>query len=750
MKHKVTSRIGAALLALCLLVSLFAIPAMAADVADATISTDKLCSLTLYKYDWTNASKDGVWDESYVSTGQQDANVERILGKATRTGDPDGNMSSPLENGDYSNGYAIQGVEFSYLRVADIVTFTESANDQHPDYNLTQVLYGFQKTKAADLLTALGLGNGAGRYENADSTDKLDHSCWYYTSDTLNAALSDALAKDSTAVKNALEDYILANRGTDASTGGAMPLTSQDGWTNVTGLKVGLYLLVETRVPEMVTSTTAPFFVSLPMTTVDGGYGKTGEANVTTGGHDWIYSVTLYPKNETGIVTLEKTLREANKDTGKNNGSTDDITDGYSHNATASAGDVIDYQIISTLPSITSAATNLSVYSFRDTLSAGLSYVGGDVKMEWYTDKACTNLVSTWDESSGMFDVEINAKTNVMDIVMTDAGLAEINKRAAEAGNANGTDYAGYSNYTLRITYTAKVDSDASFVYGDQGNENTVTLTWKRTSSQYYDMLTDDAHVYSYGLNLTKVFSNQDSETAEENGLFDHVHFKVYNDTDGYYVQATLNEDEGVYYVTGHTDKESQATVFVPVTAYPGTDSEAYGQIIIKGLEDDAYTVTELETANGYTLLKDSIHFTITAVEDDARACGVYEDEAKLGVYQNDGHYYFEGCPDLPLANIPQVQLAHVLLSASATVDGNQVTMLNDTDPVTGEDRDSANALVPAKVVNRPGVNLPPTGEVTNILLPLSGAFLVCVGVTCFCILFFKRKKEEDAADSGV
>lgn len=35
----------------------------------------------------------------------------------------------------------IKGVEFSYLRVADIVTFTESANDQHPEYNQTMVLY---------------------------------------------------------------------------------------------------------------------------------------------------------------------------------------------------------------------------------------------------------------------------------------------------------------------------------------------------------------------------------------------------------------------------------------------------------------------------------------------------------------------------------------------------------------------------------------------------------------------------------
>lgn len=106
---------------------------------------------------------------------------------------------------------------------------------------------------------------------------------------------------------------------------------------------LGLYLVVETYVPENVFQTTAPFFVSLPMTAIDG--------------QDWNYDVTVYPKNETDMPTLEKTLRESKPDTGKHNGATDDITDGYAHTGTGSDGDVVDYQIISTLPTITSNAT---------------------------------------------------------------------------------------------------------------------------------------------------------------------------------------------------------------------------------------------------------------------------------------------------------------------------------------------------------------------------------------------------------
>ena len=120
--------------------------AFAAEVDDATIDTDANCSLTIWKYDWTNALKDGVWNEdSFTSTGWRESYVEEILGEAVREGDANGETDNPLGNGQNANGYAIKGVEFSYLRVADIVTFTESANDQHPDYNQTMVLYGFNK-----------------------------------------------------------------------------------------------------------------------------------------------------------------------------------------------------------------------------------------------------------------------------------------------------------------------------------------------------------------------------------------------------------------------------------------------------------------------------------------------------------------------------------------------------------------------------------------------------------------------------
>lgn len=318
-----------------------------------------------------------------------------------------------------------------------------------------------------------------------------------------------------------------------------------------------------------------------------------------------------------------------------------------------------------------------------------------------------------------------------MTISMTDDGLAEINTANTAYDNDNGKLYAGYSNYTLRIRYDAKLNSDESLVYGDNGNKNEVVLTWKRTNDTYYDTLIDDAHIYTYATNITKTFS----DGKEEQTMFDNVLFKAQNASDGYYVIAQLNEDEGIWYVTGHTDKEASATAMHPVE-WNGKK----GQIILKGVEDDQYIWTELETANGYTLLKNNIDVTIKSVDDANRPCDIYGKDT-LGVIQNDQRYNFPNNEDYKLANIPQKQLAHNYQTASATVDGNDVTMLDDE-----MDAGSKNAIAPLQVVNTRGFETPMTGENGTWALAIGGVLVFCLGTSAFIffLVFKKRKEQED------
>lgn len=703
----------------CMMLLAVAIPAFAAPVAEATIDMTRTGSIELFKYDFTNAEKDNVWHaDSYVSTGVRDqAGVEAILG-----------ASNPNTNY-YGNGYAISGVEFTYLRVADIRTYTEAESGN----NKVMVLYGFDNTKSGGLLQAIGLTN-ADRYTNADfNTQHAKPGFSYFNSDVLVTAMRNALAADATAVKNALEAYVAAQGGV------AFPLTDNDGHTKVTGLGLGLYLVVETKVPENVTNTVNPFFVSLPMTSVNG-------TNATDGGNRWMYDVTLYPKNETGIPTLEKLVREAKEDTGKND-ATANIHDGFAHTGTGSEGDVMEYEILSTLPSITSDATALSVYTFVDTLSKGLEYNRNDVLIEFFTDAECTDKVASWNEASGKFTVVYGTSTNdatTMTIAMTANGLDEINHGTyAGALTQGATVRRGYSDLTMRITYAATINSNHDTVLGDAGNPNNVVLTWSRSNTNYIDTLNDDAHVYTYGIELTKLFEDKDGRYVD--GDYAAVKFVMYNATDKYWVKATLNAEEGIYYVVDHTDEadanaDTYETIFSPMAAEPNK-----GKIVIKGLEDDEYIITEIETADKYTLLQEDIKLVIS-VEETAADCTVYanQDYATLihNLVQNDPRFAeVVGTKDEALIlgwlnNVPQRQLAHKLLTASATVDGNAVTMLAEGT--------SVNAIAPLTVVNTIGFDLPKTGSTGTWLLSILG--ILGIGAATFVIIFAGKKRKSEQA----
>ena len=610
--HRVWALLLAALMALGLMTTAFA----ATDSAPI-IDPGKKASLSIYKYDITTAGKDGTWDaESYVSTGLHDDAVIDKLAK-----------------------YAIQGVEFTHLRIADITMNNEVVDGQRQ----VGVLYGFDGSDRSNaVLSAIGL--------TAADAHKTEGGVNYFTSDMLNNKLSAALAANATTVKNTLETAV-------KSGGVAMPETDATGHSPASNMEQGLYLVVETRVPENVTSTCNPFFVSLPMTTVDG--------------VAWNYDVTVFPKNQTGNPTLDKTVREAKNSTGKNTGSLTDIKDGYEHTATASVGDVVDYQIISTLPTITSKASSLSEYTYVDTLSKGIRYNKNDVVIEFFKDAGCTEKIATWDETSGKFAVAYDDAANTMTIRMTESGLSEINEATSVYIDSV---KRGYSDCTMRLTYAAALTADAKM--GDTDNPNEVVLTWKRTNTTYFDTLTDCCHVYTYGIDVLKQFS-------DNGGNLRNVKFRLHNDSDDCYIIADLKD--GIYYAKGITSKKSDATTFIPNSS---------GHIVVKGLEDDTYSLTETATDKGYILLKDAVKIVIkTAENGTCEQCG---------------------------AKLP---------TASATVNGKDVTMTDGS------------AIVPLTVVNNPGFDLPKTGGYGTWMFTIGGVALL--GAAAFIAVKSRKHKSE-------
>ena len=149
-----------------------------------------------------------------------------------------------------------------------------------------------------------------------------------------------------------------------------------------------------------------------------------------------------------------------------------------------------------------------------------------------------------------------------------------------------------------------------------------------------------------------------------------------------YYLKAELNQNEGVYYITGHVSEEKDATHFIPTKE---------GKLMIKGIEDDSYTLTEVKTDNSYTLLKNSVQVVIQSKQLDSKS-----------------------------------------LTASATVDKHNVNMSKDSS--------SENAFVPFTIINTRGFDLPQTGSYGNWMFPvigISGLFAAGLGM-----YFLLRKKK--------
>ena len=645
-KNMIKKATVAALTAVMILAPIVNIKAASSDVID----TSKTGSITIHKYDMTAAKQGGVNLDNFTSTGKQNTVAEAALEK-----------------------YAIKGVEFSYLRVGDV--------EQQSENGKIQMIY--------ELPTALQQILGLASSDAA----KTEGSKTYFTSQIINDKLAQAL-EDNTATKDKLEAYM-------GQSGTAMDETNANGVTSKDKLPLGLYLIVETKAPENVTYTTNPWFVQLPST--------------DSNGDDWFYDVICYPKNETGNPTLDKRVRNNPDQDNVTTANADKLADftsarneyKYQSTVTASKAERLDYQFISKLPHITSSTTYLSTYTFDDKMAKGMTY-SKDAVIAIYEnrDAADSTNVNNVDKSGAIAvwkssdtDPKFTATygksgdDSTMKIEMTKAGLNELNKK--------------YSDKYIMVYYTAKVNTDDSVVLGDKGNPNDVSLTWKRTSINYYDILKDESIVYSYGYDLTKKFSDGKGDPTK-------VKFVVQNKSDNYYLVATGSN--GVYQVTGKSATEADATQFSPSST---------GKLVINGIEADEYGFTETHSDAGYSLLKKEVIVKITETKanitpTEANITGI-QSKSDTDSTANDG------VPNgAALKNDVTVQTT----AASATVDNTKATM-------TKQD-ESNNAYVNMEITNQKQFMLPMTGGAGSYLLIIAGV----VAAGCGMMILRRNKRQ--------
>lgn len=618
MKKLVWRKIGVFVVAICSVILLKQeVFAASEDIIDMT----QKGSLTVYKYDLTAAEEDGIdtSEEKFANNGKEDEKAKE----------------------EFKN-YVISGVEFTYLHLGNIHT-------EHKR-NEIQILYDIPEK----LEKILGMDNKRGNHQ--------------YTSTELNYSLKELLAQ-KTEGRNQLEQYV--NHADEKKN---MPLTDKNGKTSVTELPLGLYLIVETKVPANVHTTVEPFFVSLPMTDHE------GEA--------WFYDVEVYPKNQTNIPDLDKLIKQ-HDDNGKLP---------YEDIATGSQGDIMDYIFVSHLPKITSEATYLTQYTFTDQMDIGLTY-NEDVSLYFYkTEEEARNhdkekAIQVWEAKEKLFKTEYRGETSgksKMIITITKEGLEEINTKL--------------SNKWMVIAYSCTINTDGSPVLGDSGNINEVTLEWKRTNMEEIDTLEDRAKVYIFGLNIQKMFSDQ-------KGKFQDVKFLLQNKTDGYYLKA--KGENGVYYITDQEKgtSEKEGTIFNPGEK---------GNLTINGLEADTYILTEIATANGYSLLKEPMVIDIRSTVDDIIP-------SRTTLYDI-----------LDITNNPNKEVIETPGErASASIDGTNTTM-SEFHSETGIV--SANGRVDIEVINNKTFKLPQTGGYGTWIFTLAGCGAALGGV----VLVTRRSNKKD------
>ena len=707
-----------------------------ADIIDMS----KKGSIDIYKYDQTSAEFDGVW------SGGDGGVVTVKNGDQTYTASSTGQKNSGVESA--MADYGIQGVEFSYILLGNVEQYsftsggkTEAKVVYEIDSELAGIL-GLTEDEATDM-TAEGVA------------DKCTNNKLHYTSQQLQDKLTSILEADDTNANQVNKDKLEAYAESHVT--GRFADTDATGHTSVSDLALGLYLIVETEVPEEVTSTTDPWFVSLPFTNVDDSDNTAQDSDNTAGGEHWIYNAFCYPKNITGNPTIDKLVRNAfgkadatgqydssyvvsTKDSNVDQDSEVKPNSGFFNFAsttTASEGDILDFVVVSQLPTISSSATYLTQYSFLDKLCAGLTY-NKDAKVFLSRDYDATK--NTFGD---MLDLTATLTNDAFTYTNAEDGTSSLvinMSNALETINAKNSVPATAYKY-LVVAYSATVDSDGTVVLGDNGNVTDVSLTWERTSENYTNTIEDRCYVYSYDMDLTKYFSDNAGDASK-------VQFLLYNKTDGYYVIADATADadgDNIYYVGGTGDvadtnlgktvNRADATVFSP---------NASGKINIKGLEADEYELIEIATDDGYKLLSDSITIKIDTATREIRA-------SQSGYVGNDAvaaHTHTDDCKDASGALVcgqaatetangrtigKTAMYVGDVVSATASVDGVATTL--------GAEGESANATVALEITNTKAFFFPMTGGNGTILFTLAGGVVALAGV----LVVTRRRKEEKA-----
>lgn len=566
--------------------------------------------------------------------------------------------------------------------------------------------------------------------------------------------------------KNSTTGAITVNSGaTKVATVTTTTTETDKGVAKKDGLALGLYLVVETKAPDKVTSPADPFLVSVPMTRI-------ADNDTTNKLTDWIYDVHVYPKNSTtyGQVTIEKKgytgggtgvalegvqfkLQKQNGadwtdiTANDSNGSTYNLTTDINGKITIAGLSQGEYRIFEDAYSNTSANKGYILDAEYHTFTVqkdGKIQVDGNVSAnatiqvanhrpdmkkevyngtEWKQDaqygvgdtvpyKITIEVPKNIDKLSTftVTDTPTGLTDNVSSIeVKDDTTDLTKNTHYTVADNGNGftitftpAEMAAYAGEKLVITYTATVSNDA--VVGGKGNSNNAKLTYTNKINTHDSPTTPSTNTIEDSAVMYS-FGIKVVKTAE-NGTtaLPGVVFDLYREAktgETPIVNAETVKKAGLDSTKSWILVKSGLTT--NASGIIDTSDSTNTTNYTHGLANGDYYLVETKTVKGYNLLTKPVE-----VKLNVTATTTWQ---KTNVYDASGNLVKHG-----------------------TVTSTTFTNANGDATKT--------ELAVAKVVNRKGFTLPVTGGFGTLLFSGIGLLLVLAGVG---VLFSLKKKSNRA-----
>ena len=613
---------------------------------------------------------------------------------------------------------------------------------------------------------------------------------------TLLAYYNDNTTADQVDVKDYFTNYAENKTAAGLKTAYATAYksevrTDENGKATFTELPVGMYLVIETKTPQAVTMPVEPFLVSIPMTRI--GDKTTGADNQNQ--KEWLYDVTVYPKNSIakGTVNLVKQGKQGSTTTplagvkftlNKKNDTDDDYTAVKTDVATDTNGKI-------TLDNLAKGRYYLQETGYTDGNDKG--YILNTTGKFYFDIDENGKAVKVDDTIAGKVDdasFTIDSTHATLTVTNYKPDIAKTVTKRDGTANTHEADY-GVGDavpYTLTIKVPENITSLKTFTVTDTTvkaqliqNKDSVKISGKNNAggdvtlakSAYTITVAPDANnsvmtvaftpsaltdVAGGEITITYTATVQDTAVVAGNGNVNTAKI-VYSRKTNLTDETGGNKpyeitDKGVVYTFG---------LNIHKTAKGGTMNGA-------GLKDvtfDLYKKVDTETLNGNSKYPFCGQEYAAISGDDAVKLGLTTNSAenwikvKTLTTGENGYVSAKGLPSgtYKLVETKTVNGYNLLSkpvdaklnltyaatwSTTKTYDdnGNQIKAETNTTNYTRDTAPVADPSAAIEIVNRAGFTLPVTGGFSTLLFSGIGVLLVLAGVG---VLFSLKKKSNRA-----